>query len=188
MVAAVPALVPDPTKVQEGAVTKPAFPPAWVKPNLPILLNVRRGAEGEFTSYAISKVSLPPGALYARINDAVATDKPSYSSVQVGRDRHVELHCDLVFVNHSCSPSLEFDTESFEVRVARDQPLREGDMLTFFYPSSEWSMAQAFECNCGSPNCLGSIQGASEIEEDVLRRYWLNPHIEELLAERREVR
>lgn len=76
----------------------------------------------------------------------------------------------------------------FEIRVARDHPnggIKAGDELTFFYPSSEWSMSQPFECKCGAGEgiCKGTISGAKEMGRERLKGYWLNPHIEELLDE-----
>lgn len=76
----------------------------------------------------------------------------------------------------------------FEIRVARDHPnggIKAGDELTFFYPSSEWSMSQPFECKCGAGEgiCKGTIAGAKEMGRERLKGYWLNPHIEELLDE-----
>lgn len=39
--------------------------------------------------------------------------------------------------------------QRWEVRVSEDgEGLKEGDELTFFYPSTEWSMAQPFDCLC----------------------------------------
>jgi len=75
---------------------------------------------------------------------------------------------------------------TMEVRVVEGRDLRIGDALTFFYPSSEWSMAQPFECGCGAGpgKCLGRISGAQDIDERVLRGYWLNRHVEKMLEER----
>nr|POE81221.1 hypothetical protein CFP56_78529 [Quercus suber] len=70
-----------------------------------------------------------------------------------------------------------------EVRVVDGRPLRKGEDVTFFYPSSEWDMQQPFQCNCGSSKCVGEIKGAKYLSKDVLDRYWLNPHIEELRKE-----
>lgn len=75
----------------------------------------------------------------------------------------------------------------FEIRVVQDRPLREGDELSFFYPSTEWRMTQPFDCQCDAPKklCLKRIEGAENLSNAVLGRYWLNKHIEELLAEQR---
>ncbi|KAB2110738.1 hypothetical protein AG0111_0g1300 [Alternaria gaisen] len=157
--------------------------PAWVKPDLSRLLRVEHNP-GAFTSRSVSLVNLPPGAVFARItNPTPAT--VAYSSVQASRDLHIELNCDLVYINHSCKPSLVFDMQRWEVRVSEDgEGLKEGDELTFFYPSTEWSMAQPFNCLCKTGECAGEIKGAKDMSREVLGRYWLNKHIDEMLAER----
>ena len=47
-------------------------------------------------------------------------------------------------------------------------------------------MAQPFKCRCDAPNeiCLGRIKGAETLDKAVLSPYWLNEHIEEMLAAR----
>lgn len=159
--------------------------PAWVKPDLTRLLRVEH-KEGSFASRSVSLVDLPAGAVFARItNPTPATC--AYSSVQASRDLHIELNCDLVYINHSCRPSLVFDMQRWEVRVADDLAggLKAGDELTFFYPSTEWHMAQPFECLCGKEECKGKIAGAKDMDEAVLTNYWLSEHIQELLDENR---
>jgi hypothetical protein len=75
--------------------------------------------------------------------------------------------------------------QRWEVRVSADRDLKEGDELTFFYPSTEWDMAQPFECLCGNVQCRGKITGAKDMDEGVLRKYWMNEHVQELLEEKR---
>jgi hypothetical protein len=139
----------------------------------------------DFGSYAYSLVSLPAGSLFTKITGTTSGTK-AYSSVQTGPDTHIELNSDLLYCNQSCDPSLEFDMATFEVRVSRERDLKAGDALTFWYPSTEWSMAQPFKCECGSAKCKGYINGAGQMEESVVRGYWLNEHIEKMLAERAE--
>ena len=163
--------------------------PPWVAPDVSSLLHVDR-SEVDFGSSAISMISLPPGPLFARITSATYSPRRSYSSVQATRDADIELNSDLVFINHSCDPSLEFDMTRFEVRVVQHRPLHKGDELSFFYPSTEWDMAQPFDCGCGASDavCLKRITGAKTADESLPRRYWLNKHIEDLLAERSQTR
>lgn len=54
----------------------------------------------------------------------------------------------------------------------------------FFYPSTEWFMAQPFDCLCGQPTCRGRISGARDMTSEQLKGIWLNAHIRELLEER----
>lgn len=164
---------------------QPTEPPTTATaspPTHPGLLRVVRSPKA-FASGAISEVSLPAGAVFAKITTATP-GKKAYTSVQTGRDSHIELNSDLVFCNHSCEPSLNFDMARMEVRVVDDRPLKVGDALTFFYPSSEWEMDQAFECTCGAQGCKRVIEGAKGMSREVLQGYWLNAHIEELLKER----
>ncbi|KAF9893198.1 hypothetical protein FE257_011621 [Aspergillus nanangensis] len=151
------------------------------EPTHPTILRVLRSAKA-FGSSAESLVSLPAGSVFAKITTATPAKK-AYTSVQTGRDTHIELNSDLVFCNHSCDPSLNFDMHKMEVRVVDGRDLKQGDALTFFYPSSEWDMDQAFQCNCGAANCKGYIDGAQRMKTNQLAEYWLNPHIEELLKE-----
>lgn len=154
--------------------------------DLSSLLRVVQGDKNtSYSSKAVSLVSLPPGALLTKITTATPASHRAYTSVQVSADADIELNSDLVYCNHSCNPSVVFDMAKFEVRVVDDRPLKAGDDLTFFYPSSEWRMQQPFGCGCGAgEKCLGTVKGAEFLGEDVLRKYWLNPHIEELLSKR----
>ncbi|KAL4895175.1 hypothetical protein BDV59DRAFT_211962 [Aspergillus ambiguus] len=152
------------------------------QPTHPDTLLVVRSPKA-FGSHAESLVSLPAGAVFAKITSATPAKK-AYTSVQTGRDTHIELNSDLVFCNHSCAPTLDFDMHKMEVRVVQNRDLRKGDHLTFFYPSSEWEMDQPFQCNCGAEACKGVIDGAKSMKTEDLSGYWLNPHIEEMLKER----
>ncbi|OGM49267.1 galactose-proton symport [Aspergillus bombycis] len=158
------------------------FIPRWQQPSHPDRLLVVKGDQ-PYTSSARSLVSLPAGAVFAKITTATPGDHDTYTSVATGIGSRIELNSDLVYCNHSCAPSLVFDMTRFEVRVAEDRPLAVGDELTFFYPSTEWAMVQPFQCACGAGlgKCLGRIAGASQIHSSVLREYWLNTHIQQQL-------
>ncbi|KAF1926012.1 uncharacterized protein M421DRAFT_7511 [Didymella exigua CBS 183.55] len=158
--------------------------PAWVNPDLTRLMRVDK-RPGNYASASYSLVALPAGAVFARITQpTVAT--VAYSSVQAGKNLHIELNCDLVYINHSCSPTLIFDMANWVVRVNPDLEggLKEGDELTFFYPSTEWSMAQPFDCLCKTSECRKTIKGAKDMSLGDLDEYWLSEHIKELLHER----
>lgn len=78
----------------------------------------------------------------------------------------------------------------YEVRVARGRDLKEGEPLTFFYPSTEWDMAQPFRCTCGvgEGKCKGWIRGAGHMDAAALEGYWLNEHVLAGLKEREKER
>lgn len=152
------------------------FTPTWQQPSHPDRLQVAKG-DRPYSAAAYSLVSLPPGALFAKIETATSAPVDTYTSVGDGVNTRIELNSDLVYCNHSCDPSLIFDMANMEVRVTDNKPLKVGDALTFFYPSSEWDMVQPFQCECRSAKCLGLIAGASKMDPQILETYWLNRHI-----------
>jgi hypothetical protein len=112
---------------------------------------------------------------------------PSRLTLQKGEGMHIALSPSfLQCVNHSCSPNAFFDTTAMQFLALKD--IEKGEELTFFYPSTEWEMAQAFLCRCGSEECLHSIQGAAFLPDEVLQRYRLTDFILRKLAEQGEVR
>ena len=112
---------------------------------------------------------------------------PTYLTVQKADGLHITLSPSfLQYVNHACSPTAFFDTTFMQFVALKD--VDEGEELTFFYPSTEWQMAQAFTCHCGNIDCLGTIQGAAFLPEKVLQRYRLTDFIKRKLEERRQER
>ncbi|KAK1147895.1 hypothetical protein N8T08_000410 [Aspergillus melleus] len=171
-----------PIALESPLTTTTTTTPKETPPTHPNKLHVHRSPK-PFASGAISQIALPAGSLFTPITGTTSSHK-AYTSVQTGRDSHIELNSDLVYCNHSCAPTLDFDMGKMEVRVVADRDLKVGDALTFFYPSSEWDMDQAFECKCGAESCKEYIKGAKDMSRDQLKGYWLNEHIRELLDER----
>jgi hypothetical protein len=68
--------------------------------------------------------------------------------------------------------------------LAGPSGLKPGTELTFFYPSTEWAMAQSFDCFCRAPSCKGHIAGASDMDAAQLQGMWLNGYIRDMLEER----
>lgn len=161
--------------------------PARVNPDsrdsLNCLMVVKKTVDGSyFKSWAESKVDLPAGAVFARITGITPTSKQDYATTQSGPNMHFVFNSDLYYCNHSCAPSLECDTSTWEIRVSRKRPLRKGDVLSLFYPSTEWTMDREFDCWCGAGKgiCCGIIKGARDMDDRDLERYWLNDFIHEL--------
>ncbi|KAI1083781.1 hypothetical protein F5B20DRAFT_349949 [Whalleya microplaca] len=157
--------------------------PHWDRPSHPDIQDVIIN-EQEFTSKSLSKISLPPFGLYTKMDFPSCTlvETPTYATVQCGRSKHLNLNSDLLYINHSCEPTLIFDTSNFNI-IAGPNGLQPGEELTFFYPSTEWDMAQPFDCLCGRTTCRGRISGAKDMTNAQLEGIWLNGHIHELLEE-----
>ncbi|KAG9101916.1 hypothetical protein FS749_001882 [Ceratobasidium sp. UAMH 11750] len=144
---------------------------------------------GEFNSGLICLQPFKAGKIVTRLTGTTRAQK-SWSTVQYGvePDAHIELNSVLVYVNHSCSPNAAFDLTSpnkaeWSFRAIRD--IRPGEELSFFYPSTEWDMDQAFECKCGAENCLGYISGAKDLSRAQLEeRGFVSSYISKMLDQR----
>ena len=102
--------------------------------------------------------------------------RPTYLSVQVADDRHIHLAPEfLQYINHSCEPNTFFNTQRGEVITLRE--IAPNEEISFFYPSTEWSMTQPFTCFCGTRSCLGQIRGAAHLPKPALAKYRFAGHI-----------
>ena len=81
--------------------------PHWARPSHPDIQNVIIN-DAEFTSKSLSKVTLAPFAVFAKMAFPPCTlaEQPTYATVQIGRNKHLNLNSDLLYINHSCEPSL----------------------------------------------------------------------------------
>lgn len=121
-----------------------------------------------------------PGDVLSPFNGAAILKEPTYLTVQVGEDEHIHLSPEfLQYINHSCQPNILFNTDTMQLECLRD--IKAGDELCFFYPATEWDMAQPFECLCGSGNCIKQVQGAKYLTKDVLNNYKLTAFIQNML-------
>lgn len=141
------------------------------------LLVVRR--QGTYRSL-VTLQAYAKGEIICPIPSEAIHDHPSQFTVQIGRNRHVEVG-DLATMNHSCNPNTLLDTANMRVVAVRD--IQAGEELTFFYPSTEWEMSAPFICLCGAPNCIHVVAGARFLPLSTLEHYYLNPHIRELMIE-----
>lgn len=132
-----------------------------------------------------SLTKFKPGDAISSFSAGEEFKSPNYLTIQKADNLHISLLPGfLQYVNHSCSPNAFFDTIAMNfICIA---PIEVGDEITFFYPSSEWDMAQPFNCHCGSPHCLGIIKGAAQLPDEVLKNYRLTDFIRMKLEERKQ--
>lgn len=153
----------------------------------------------------VSKVSLPAGAHLCYLTAHSPIETRDWRTIQTSATTHIEPQSGLLYMNHSCRPSVELHMYSpdatgtypktppgnsgqsvkgvkdvgiaGEVKIARERGVEVGDALTFFYPSTELTMDRAFECTCGAKECLGNVAGAGKLSKEVLQKYFLNDHV-----------
>lgn len=132
-----------------------------------------------------ARLAFAAGEVLATFTAKASHAEPARMTVQVDDLRHIELEPSwLRFLEHSCAPNVGLDVLTGSVIALR--PIAVGEVLAYFYPATEWDMAEPFACRCASPDCLGIVTGAALIVRDrphVLARHWLAPHIARRLAE-----
>ena len=62
---------------------------------------------------------------------------------------------DVMYINHSCDPTLAFDTKMMLFTAKRN--ISAGEMLTFDYTLTETSISSPFDCLCGVTTCKGYV-------------------------------
>lgn len=140
--------------------------------------NIATQQHGLFALRAYEK-----GDIIIAFDAAKIVDTPNYLTVQVSDTKHIHLSPEyLQYVNHCCAPNVIFNTSKMVLECIDDISI--GEELCFFYPATEWEIAQTFQCLCGSSNCIGLIQGAANISLDILKQYTLTDFIKNKLAQR----
>ncbi len=123
-------------------------------------------------------ISFAPGDLICNFHAGITQAYATYLTVQTAANRHITLMPEfLQYINHSCAPNVFFNTATMQLVCL--SALQPGDEFTFFYPSTEWEMAQPFVCNCGSTGCLQLINGASHLSVETLSKYKLTDFIKQ---------
>ncbi len=129
--------------------------------------------------------SFAEGELINGFSAGTIAAEPTYLTVQVGIGKHITLDPEfLQYINHSCEPNVFFDTSSLQLLALRD--IKEGEELSFFYPSTEWKMTQSFKCYCGHAACLGQIKGASYLNEEARKKYRFTDFIQRMLNKKKQ--
>lgn len=94
------------------------------------------------------------------------TRVPTRYSIQVGPEMHLDSD-DLatddervrerywMYLNHSCEPSAWVNG----LNIVALHDIARGEGVTFDYNTTEWSMAEPFNCRCGTASCVGTVQG-----------------------------
>lgn len=129
-------------------------------------------------------INIKKGEVICTFSAGEISKKPHYLTVQTGIEQHITLVPQfLQYINHSCAPNVFFNTTSMELIALLD--IEENVEFHFFYPSTEWDMAQPFYCYCNSNDCLQNIKGARYLTLDQIKKYALTDFIQQELLNNR---
>lgn len=156
--------------------------PAYQTISNHVIAEVRRNTSNDQNALFALR-SFQPGEAIADFSAGTISAEPTYLTVQIADGKHITLQPEfLQYINHSCDPNVFFDTTSMQLVALK--ALSSGDEMTFFYPSTEWKMTQSFDCYCGSPKCLGRIEGASVLTKAIQEQYRFTDFIQQKLAKK----
>eukprot|EP00736_Rhodelphis_marinus_P008156 Rmarinus@m.29700 len=122
------------------------------------------------------------GDIVDTVGGEVASE-PSTYTLQIDEDTHLLCTTEFRFTNHACKPNTYIDLSNRSNIVVRALcPIQSGEALTFDYCTTEWDMAEKFDCQCGATTCRGSVQGFRHLTPQ--QRDALGPHVAPYLWER----
>ncbi|MGW4063118.1 SET domain-containing protein-lysine N-methyltransferase [Amycolatopsis sp. NPDC004747] len=131
------------------------------------IIEARRAAvvrsEGEYR--LVTNQAVPAGTLLFTLEGEL-TATPTRFTVQLDERRHVDMPagCPLEevldryywrFMNHACEPAAVIRDRS----VLSLRPIPAWSEITFHYATTEYDMAEPFDCRCGSDRCERVVQG-----------------------------
>jgi hypothetical protein len=144
-------------------------------------------SHGEYT--LVSRERLAQGGWLFTL-DGEVTEVPTRYSVQLDHATHLDLPDTYGleeimdrfywrFMNHSCEPNAVI--RGRDVFALRDIGPREE--ITFDYNTTEYELAEPFDCRCGGEGCVGRVRGFRFLpaRERERLRPWLATHLRSLL-------
>eukprot|EP00834_Sanchytrium_tribonematis_P003108 NODE_111_length_18624_cov_1.285020.p9 type:complete len:206 gc:universal NODE_111_length_18624_cov_1.285020:9233-8616(-) len=155
-----------------------------------------KGREIEGGKYAktVSENNFEKGQVLMKL-DFIKCENKTYQTLQLGLNTHAIEDFSSYF-NHHCDPTVKIEVLTKHVDelpngsiiktdVIAVKDISVGDEINFAYFTTEWDMAEKFNCRCGSDHCRGYVGGASQMSLESLREYHdqLLPHILLLLKQ-----
>jgi SET domain len=112
------------------------------------------------------------------LNNERTLPSPTRTSLQIGNRKHVVGRVKTIaYLNHACEPNAFLDFSTLSVTALRS--IQKGEEITINYAATEYKMRNSFRCGCGSPTCLGMIEGFKYLARDQQIRLTpvLAPHL-----------
>lgn len=114
----------------------------------------------------VAREPIAAGEVIVQGREQEIQDQRTWRTLQLDESRHLRNEF-LNFVDHSCAPNALLDVESLALVAIRD--IAVDTPITFFYPGSEVELSQPFDCQCGSSECLGVINGGFYLTREQMR-------------------
>jgi hypothetical protein len=137
------------TAMNKGWIVASTNPKMVIRPN---------GGMGQ-TAYACADIA-EGVTLFENDKDVLnILDRCTLYTICCGQDKHVLFGQGSECISHSCNPNVKVVIVENGFHFVTVRPIKDGEIVTFNYLSSEWSMDGPFQCLCGEAQCFGYING-----------------------------
>jgi hypothetical protein len=93
---------------------------------------------------------------------------PSVYTLQLAEGYYYRSSAGPLAMNHSCNPNGYICFDDLTYRALHD--IAAGEELTFHYCTTEYELANPFNCLCGSTDCLGRVRGFKFLEKGEIEK------------------
>lgn len=126
------------------------------------LVEVRANGEMGQATFAARTISV--GTRFFEMHGLVIPF-PTVYTIMLEPGRHLLFCGGAQCLAHSCSPNVRIvvDPEARTIACLAIREIKEGELISFNYLTSEWDMNTPFKCACKSPNCFREIKGFSHL-------------------------
>ena len=115
-----------------------------------------------------SLIEIPKNTVLFKIVGIETSEKSRYT-IQTNEKQHISPGNRLWgYINHLCEPNCIINFDNWTFVSAR--AINKNEELTFNYLTTEWDMAEPFECQCKSPDCYGHIRGFKYLNNSEKRK------------------
>ena len=114
----------------------------------------------------VASQPISSGEVIVQGREGEVQERRTWRTLQLDESRHLRNEF-LNYVDHSCSPNALLDVGNLALVAIKT--ISAGEPVTFFYPGSEVELSQAFECQCGSGDCLKHINGGFYLTREQMR-------------------
>ena len=91
---------------------------------------------------------------------------PTMHTIQTGLDEHVDIKSDIMYTSHECctaNSEIRFHKKPWELVTVRD--IEAGECICFDYVTTEYKMAEPFDCMC-SGDCRKRVSGFHSLSKE----------------------
>ncbi|ORC92000.1 uncharacterized protein TM35_000042140 [Trypanosoma theileri] len=155
----------------EPPVRAQAMHDGWIVKSTSPLIEVRPNGKMGQTAYALKDI--PQGEKLFHLTGLVVPF-PTMYTICVGDDKHLLFGDAAECIAHHCEPNVQVivHEEDDSLEFVTFKPIAAGEMVTFNYCSTEWTMNTPFVCLCASEHCSHTIRGFSHLSKADRQRLW----------------